>query len=352
MHPDLHSGDPRVEQRLRDVIRAYETLGNPQSRTAYDAKIASLRSQRRRRDLIQAATTATTFALTVWGVFAVMQWRELDGGLARTRRPGGPSGQETRVVVSGKAEGVATPTQVASRQEVKNGSSRSERPSTRPSGVKTDPTPDNLIDADEHDRERASCDVCGGGRASEYSHSRAVPRWTGCRPSKPERWINYRNTRFGFSLEYPADVFVTDAGNSDDGKSLLSGDGRARFFVSAKLNTSGATIVQHRQSLLDGPYRDAAFDYAPRRPNWFVLSGTLGTEMFYERVTFSCDGRALHGWKMVYPILERSSTTASSRRCTVDMDLETAPGGAAVIMGPNHPGRMMITRYHGGLCCP
>jgi hypothetical protein len=37
-----------------------------------------------------------------------------------------------------------------------------------------------------------------------------------------------------------------------------------------------------------------------------VLSGTLGTEMFYQRVTFSCDGRMLHGWKLVYPVLERA----------------------------------------------
>jgi hypothetical protein len=48
------------------------------------------------------------------------------------------------------------------------------------------------------------------------------------------------------------------------------------------------------------------FDYAPQRSNWFVLSGTLGEEMFYERVTFACDGHALHRWKLVYPLSQRT----------------------------------------------
>ena len=28
--------------------------------------------------------------------------------------------------------------------------------------------------------------------------------------------------------------------------------------------------------------------------------------MFYERVTFSCDRRSIHGWVLVYPLAERS----------------------------------------------
>ena len=35
------------------------------------------------------------------------------------------------------------------------------------------------------------------------------------------------------------------------------------------------------------------------------MSGTLGQEMFYERVSFSCDRRSFHGWLITYPVLER-----------------------------------------------
>ena len=35
------------------------------------------------------------------------------------------------------------------------------------------------------------------------------------------------------------------------------------------------------------------------------MSGTLGAEMFYERVSFSCDRRSVHGWLLTYPVAER-----------------------------------------------
>ena len=65
------------------------------------------------------------------------------------------------------------------------------------------------------------------------------------------------------------------------------------------------TIAEYRRSLVAGRYADAKLDYAPQRSDWFVLSGTVGEEMFYERITFSCDGRSIHGWLMVYPRAER-----------------------------------------------
>ena len=35
-HPDLHAGDPTVEQQLRQVVAAYRLLGNARKRAAYD----------------------------------------------------------------------------------------------------------------------------------------------------------------------------------------------------------------------------------------------------------------------------------------------------------------------------
>jgi hypothetical protein len=37
------------------------------------------------------------------------------------------------------------------------------------------------------------------------------------------------------------------------------------------------------------------------RKTWFVLAGSRGGEMFYERATFACDGRIIHGWRLTYP---------------------------------------------------
>jgi curved DNA-binding protein CbpA len=49
LHPDLKPGDVDADQRLRAVIRAYQTLSDPPSRAAYDTQLARQRSLRRWR---------------------------------------------------------------------------------------------------------------------------------------------------------------------------------------------------------------------------------------------------------------------------------------------------------------
>jgi hypothetical protein len=117
-------------------------------------------------------------------------------------------------------------------------------------------------------------------------------------------WAAFRDARFGFSLAYPSDVFASDPTRSDEGTVFASRDGRARLVVFARA-ADGLTLAAYRRSLMTGPYKGAVLDYAPKRDHWFVLSGMLGEEMIYERVTFSCEGRTLHSWKLAYPMAER-----------------------------------------------
>jgi hypothetical protein len=41
------------------------------------------------------------------------------------------------------------------------------------------------------------------------------------------------------------------------------------------------------------------------RGRWFVISGTIGDREFYERVSFTCGGRLINSWAMIYPYAER-----------------------------------------------
>jgi len=120
-------------------------------------------------------------------------------------------------------------------------------------------------------------------------------------------WALHRNTSFGFSLRYPVDVFMPEGGQADEGLHFfVSHDGHARLRISSFPNKNGATLAKYRRWLMDTRYVDAVYDYTPQRNNWFVLSGTRREEMFYERVTFSCDGRMIHGWQLIYPLTERN----------------------------------------------
>lgn len=120
------------------------------------------------------------------------------------------------------------------------------------------------------------------------------------------RTADYRNPRYGFHLTFPADVFVEDAAQTtDSGRMFVSGDGRARLLAGALENTDGFSVATYRDFVLHNSYPGSKLDYAPLRRSWFVLSGVRDAYMFYERVTFTCAGRIINSWAMVYPVAER-----------------------------------------------
>ena len=123
---------------------------------------------------------------------------------------------------------------------------------------------------------------------------------------QPGTWTSYRNARFGFMIAYPAAMFAPDPEReTENGRAVVSADGRARLLVGAFDNADGTSLEDYRALLLRESYADAAIDYAPVRGKWFVLSGMRDGNMFYERVTFTCGGRIINSWAMVYPASER-----------------------------------------------
>ena len=116
----------------------------------------------------------------------------------------------------------------------------------------------------------------------------------------------YRNERHGFSLSYPAGTFSELAPPANDqGRVFVSRDGNARLLAGALPNADGMNLRDYRSLVLQESYPGAQIDYAPMRDNWFVLSGIRDGVMFYERVTFTCGGRLINSWAMLYPAAER-----------------------------------------------
>jgi len=71
VHPDLNPGSKYAEERFRELMQAYEVLRDAEARAAYDAHLACLRSESRRRFMQSAAVMVATFVLTVTSIFAV-----------------------------------------------------------------------------------------------------------------------------------------------------------------------------------------------------------------------------------------------------------------------------------------
>ena len=115
-------------------------------------------------------------------------------------------------------------------------------------------------------------------------------------------WATLRNERHGFLIAYPVKVFQQAMDpTTDEGRVLSSVDGKARLLVGAFANDGETSLEAYREFLLNDQYAGADIEYAPLRDKWFVLSGTLGEQEFYERVSFTCGGRLINSWVMIYP---------------------------------------------------
>ncbi len=121
-----------------------------------------------------------------------------------------------------------------------------------------------------------------------------------------DEWATLKNARHGFAIAYPTAVFEQkSAPTSEDGRVLVSKDGKAKLLVGAFDNAEQNSLEDYRQFLLNDQYSGADVDYAPVRQRWFVLSGTRNGEIFYQRVSFTCGGKLINSWAMLYPEAER-----------------------------------------------
>ena len=120
-----------------------------------------------------------------------------------------------------------------------------------------------------------------------------------------EEIATYSNKRFGFQLSYPTARFKPQEPLSEDGRVWVSHDGNARLMAGALPNGDHMSLKDYRDYVLNKSYAGAELDYSPMRDTWFVLSGTRDGAVFYERVTFTCGGRLINSWAMIYPAAER-----------------------------------------------
>ncbi len=123
---------------------------------------------------------------------------------------------------------------------------------------------------------------------------------------KLRQWETIQSERYGFMIAYPGSVFApSPAAATDNGHVLVSRDGGARLLVAAFDNEAATTLAEYRDQILTENYNGADLDYAPVKKRFFIVSGTRGTMHFYERVSFTCGGRLINSWALLYPVAER-----------------------------------------------
>jgi curved DNA-binding protein CbpA len=282
-HPDLNGGDPASADRLAEINDAYATLGNSEARAAYDRRMAQRRAAARRRYAILGAISLATFAVTAGAVSVAV--RQHLAASATAVSPGLP-GQATR-----------------------------EQPAQSPMPSAGLPP------------------QSGEGPAPPLHHASAAS------------WTTFRDARFDFALRYPAGIFAFDAAQSSANfHTFVSRDGRATLRIVAGENPAGVTLAGLRRSLMKDRYAGATFDKAPRRKHWFALSGMRGGEVFLERVTFSCDGKSMHGWQMLYPASERATYDGLAKLILSNYPHGNGPGAGCPEAKPRPRAKLQARR--------
>ena len=119
-------------------------------------------------------------------------------------------------------------------------------------------------------------------------------------------WQSYRNERFGLSLSYPGKFFqVERTSKAGDGVVFVARGADARLLVGALPNRHRHTVATYQDFVARKSYAAYQIHYRPRGNTWFVLSGEGDGKIFYEKVVFSCGGRLINSFALIYPVADR-----------------------------------------------
>jgi hypothetical protein len=117
-----------------------------------------------------------------------------------------------------------------------------------------------------------------------------------------ESWAEHRNERFGFTFRYPAHLFEPErASEAGDGEVFVARGGEARLLVGGLANGALQSPADYQEFIARESYSNYQITYRRVTSNWFVLSGRGQGKTFYEKVIFSCRGRLINSFAIIYP---------------------------------------------------
>jgi len=115
-------------------------------------------------------------------------------------------------------------------------------------------------------------------------------------------WLTYHNDRYGTTIDYPGRFKPEPPPDSDDGRKFKSADG-AVFTVSASYYVLDFDLAGYRDFILKHLSPGVAVTYQAHGGTWFVVSGTKGADVFYERHQLTHAAQLTEDFVISYPAL-------------------------------------------------
>jgi hypothetical protein len=117
-------------------------------------------------------------------------------------------------------------------------------------------------------------------------------------------WRSYQNDRYGTTIDYPGFLKAEPPPDNDDGRRFKSADGAA-FAVFASYGALDFDLAGYQKYILEKLGPGKAVTYQAHGEDWFVISGTEGDGIFYERYMLSHGKEKaegfVQGFVMSYP---------------------------------------------------
>jgi hypothetical protein len=138
--------------------------------------------------------------------------------------------------------------------------------------------------------------------------SAVVPAMTFAAAARAGDWLTYQNDRYGTTIDYPDQFKPEPPPDADDGRRFKSTDG-AKFAVYASYALD-STLADIEEFTLKNLAPGAVVTYKTKGDNWFVISGTAGANIFYQRHLLSHGGQMSETFSMTYPAAAKQSYDA------------------------------------------
>ena len=125
-------------------------------------------------------------------------------------------------------------------------------------------------------------------------------------PAKADQWLTYHNDRYGTTIDYPGQFKPEPPPDADDGRKFKDAQG-AEFAVYASYNALDFDLAKYQDFILKNLDPGEAVTYQAQGGNWFVVSGTKGDSIFYERHLLSHGGQMTEAFSITYPAAAKLS---------------------------------------------
>lgn len=132
-------------------------------------------------------------------------------------------------------------------------------------------------------------------------------------PAGADNWLIYQNDRYGTTIDYPDQFKPEPPPGADDGRTFKDAGG-AQFSVYASFNALDFDLKKYQDFTLKnlGPGQTVTYQShgQSRDGDWFVISGSSGNNIFYERHLLSHGGEMTESFSITYPAAAKTSYDA------------------------------------------